>query len=145
MARSDVDKAPIFMVRTPTGLKPAGPFDAERLDSYAFGSTVEVSIKQRRSLPQLRLYWSVLAKAVDNLDGYPSAEALHEALKLHLGYVEPLLTVTGQKVWRPMSASFAKMSAEEFRVFFDRAVDVLATMLGCDPLELTTEARREVA
>ena len=146
MAKSDLDRAPIFMVRTRQGtLAPASSFDAERLDAIAIGAQVEVTIKQRRSSPQNRLYWSILSKVVDNIDGYQTSEALHEALKLHLGYTEKLQTITGQVVWRPMSTAFAAMDAQEYRVFFDRAMDVLASMLGVDPLSLLDEGREQVA
>ena len=98
MAKSDLDRAPIFMVRTRQGtLAPASSFDAERLDAIAIGAQVEVTIKQRRSSPQNRLYWSILSKVVDNIDGYQTSEALHEALKLHLGYTEKLQTITGHR------------------------------------------------
>lgn len=141
MAKSDIDKAPILMVRTRNGyLAPVGPFDAERLDRVQAGATVEVTIRQRRSVPQLRLYWAVLGKCVENLDGYPSSEHLHEALKLHLGYTSPIKRVTGETVWLPDSAAFAAMDAAEFKVFMDRAFDVLATMLGVDPMTLAREA-----
>lgn len=146
MAKSDLDRAPIFMVRTRQGtLAPASSFDAERLDAIAIGAQVEVTIKQRRSSPQNRLYWSILSKVVENIEGYPTSDTLHDALKLHLGYTETFKTITGKVEWRPISTAFAKMDAQEYRVFFDRAMDVLASMLGVDPLSLLDEGREQVA
>jgi hypothetical protein len=141
MARTDTDRAPILCTRTRQGLlAPASAFDAERLERIATGSTVEVTIRQRRSLPQLRLYWAVLGKCVENMDGYPSSEHLHDALKLHLGYTSPIKRVTGETVWIPNSTAFSAMDAAEFKVFFDRAMETLAMMLGVDPLTLAREA-----
>lgn len=145
MTKPDIEKAPIFMVRGPRGLSPATPFDAERLDKIAWGATVEVTIKQRRSNPQNRLYWSVVSKAAENLDGFPTAEHLHEALKEHLGFVEPYTTIGGKLAWRPQSAAFAAMDGAEFKAFMDRAFAVLAAMLGCDPVSLIEEAKGDVA
>ena len=45
MARTDADRAPVMMRRTPRGLEPLSGFDAERLDRVAIGSVVEVGIK----------------------------------------------------------------------------------------------------
>jgi hypothetical protein len=140
---SDTDRAPVMMRRTSRGLEPVAAFDLERLDRYSFGSDLEVRIMQRRSLPQHRLYWAMLARVVENTDQWPSAEHLHEAIKYHLGYTQPLRTVDGRTVWRPDSTAFASMDAAEFRVFFDRAVEVISEVVlpGVDPIALVSEAR----
>lgn len=136
--RSDLDRAPILLRRTPRGLAPVAAFDAERLDRYAIGADVEVSIKQRRSLPQQRMYWSILARVVENTNEWPTSEHLHDAMKLHLGYSQPLRTVDGRTIWLADSTAFASMDAAEFKVFFDRAMDLIATEIlpGVDPMSL---------
>lgn len=138
---SDTDRAPVMMRRTPQGLCPAAPFDLERLDRYGIGATVEVRIMQRRSLPQQRLYWSILACVVENTDEWPTSEHLHEALKLHLGYTQPLRTIDGRTTWRADSTAFAAMDAAEFRAFFDRAMGLISSEIlpGVDPLTLAKE------
>ena len=145
MARTDADRAPVMMRRTQRGLEPLSGFDAERLDSVAIGSVVEVGIKQRRSTQQNRLYWSILSKVVENVDGYPTSERLHDALKLHLGYSIKIKSVTGHDIWLPDSTAFSKMDGVEFKFFFDRALAVLADLIGCDPMTLVNEAQKEVA
>ena len=145
MAQTDIDRAPVMMRRTVRGLEPLAPFDAERLDQVAIGAVVEVAIKKKRSSPQNRLYWSILAKVVENVEGYPNSERLHEALKLHLGYVRKIKSVTGGEHWLPDSTAFSKMDGVEFKVFFDRALDVLTELVGCDPITLVSEAQKEVA
>ena len=144
--RTDAERAPILMRRTRGGLSPVAAFDAERLERYGIGADVEVTIKQRRSLPQMRLYWSMLARVVENTDGWPTSEHLHEALKQHLGYTQPLKTVDGRTVWIADSIAFAKMDAAEFRVFFDRAVETIATAIlpGVDPFLLVKAAEETV-
>lgn len=135
---SDTERAPIMMRRTAHGLFPVAAYDLERLDRYSIGATVEVRIMQRRSLPQQRLYWSILARVVENTDQWPSSEHLHEALKLHLGYTQPLRTVDGRTTWRPDSTAFAAMDAAEFKVFFDRSMELISTVIlpGIDPVSL---------
>jgi len=140
---TDTERAPVMMRRTSRGLEPVASFDLERLDRYSFGTDLEVRIMQRRSLPQQRLYWAMLTRVVDNADGWPSAEHLHEAIKLHLGYSEPLRTIDGRIAWRAESTAFSKMDGSEFRVFFDRAVEVISTVIlpGVDPIALVEEGR----
>lgn len=136
--RSDTDRAPIMMRRTPRGLSPVAAFDAERLDRYAIGADLEVSIKQRRSLPQQRLYWAVLGRVVENVDGWPTSDHLHDAIKLHLGYTQKLKTVDGRVIWMADSTAFASMDGAEFKIFMDRAFDLISTDIlpGVDPLTL---------
>lgn len=145
MARSDADRAPVLLRRTRHGLSPVSSFDAERVEQIAMGQTVEVAIKQRRSSQHQRLYWAVLGKVVENVEGYPTSERLHDALKLALGYTTPIRQVTGETVWLPDSTAFARMEQAEFKVFTDRAFRLLADMLGCDPLALVNEAKEAVA
>lgn len=145
MARTDADRAPVMMRRTQRGLEPLSGFDAERLDRVAIGSVVEVAIKQKRSTQQNRLYWSILSKVVENVDGYPTSERLHDALKLHLGYSIKIKSVNGHDIWLPDSTAFSKMDGVEFKFFFDRALAVLADLIGCDPMTLVNEAQKEVA
>jgi len=145
MARTDADRAPVLMRRTQRGLEPLSGLDPERLDREANGSVVDVAIKQKRSTQQNRLYWSILSKVVENVDGYPTSERLHDALKLHLGYSIKIKSVTGHDIWLPDSTAFSKMDGVEFKFFFDRALAVLADLIGCDPMTLVNEAQKEVA
>lgn len=137
---TDTERAPVMMRRVRGGLSPVSSFDAERLDRYGIGVDLEVRIMQRRSIPQQRLYWAMLGRVVENTDDWPTSEHLHEALKLHLGYTTPMKTVDGRTVWRPDSTAFASMDGAEFKVFFDRAVETIATHIlpGVDPIALVT-------
>lgn len=139
--KTDAERAPIFMRKCRGGLFPASAFDAERLDLCAPGVDIEVTMKQRRSLPQMRLYWGMLARVVENTDGWATSEHLHEAIKLHLGYTRPVKTIDGRPAWMADSIAFANMDAAEFRVFFDRAAEAIATFIlpGVDPLALVKE------
>lgn len=133
--KSDRERAPITMRRTKAALVPVGPFDDEMLEQYPDGAIVEVSIKRRRSNPQNALYWATLAKVVAATDAYPSAESLHEAIKMALGYTMPVKTFDGKLMYLPDSTAFARMDAVQFKEFFERAMELLAKLTGSDPLE----------
>lgn len=58
---------------------------------YPLGADVEVQIYQKRSLEHSRLYWAVLHACVDNSENkYGTAEDLHSALKVALGYTHKI-------------------------------------------------------
>lgn len=143
--KSDVDRSPILMHRVRGGLSPVTSYDAERLDGYALGTDLEISIKQRRSLPQLRLYWVTLQGVVDATGDYPSAEALHEALKLALGCVRLMKRWDGEILTVPDSTAFAAMDGEQFKKFFDAAMAAIAERYGFDPLAELSHTRGEAA
>lgn len=135
MTNTDRERAPIMLRRVRSGLTPVTAFDAEMLDSISMGSDVEVRIKQRRSLPQLRLYWSVLHKVIGATDAYPTAERLHDALKMATGHTVPVRRLDGTLVHIPDSVAFSKMSQGEFQVYFNKAMQLLTELIGVDPLE----------
>lgn len=63
------------------------PWGEEMMMHYPLGADVEVHIFQRRSLEHTRLYWAVLHACVDNSENkYGTAEDLHSAIKIALGY-----------------------------------------------------------
>lgn len=134
MARSDIDKAAVLMVRTPTGLKPAGPFDAERLDQFANGATVEVSIKQRRSGPNHRHFFATLGRLVESgAVPFNSTDELLDALKFSCGLTELRKAVGGAPYFVPASISFAAKDEPAFRAFKEQAFNLIATHYGVDP------------
>ena len=138
--KTDREKIPLVLRRTDRGLEPRSRQAVDLLAQYAVHSDVEVSIKKRRSLPQLRLYWAMLQNVVAATGAWPTAEHLHDALKLDLGYVTPVKSMDGKLVMVPDSAAMAKMDSAQFRAFFDAAAARLAEAYGFDPLAQTEEA-----
>lgn len=128
------------MKRTRHGLEPVTAHDADMLAEYALGSDCEVSIKKRRSLPQLRLYWSTLHNVVAATGSHPSAEHLHDAIKMDLGYTTPIKRLNGTIEYVPDSVAFGKMDAAQFKAFFDAAMKQLAEVYGIDPLAIERAA-----
>lgn len=138
--KPDRERMPLILRRTERGLEPRSQLARDALAQYALHSDVEISVKKRRSLPQLRLYWAMLQNVVAATDGWASAEHLHDALKLDLGYVTPIRTMDGKTALIPDSVALAKMDSAQFKRFFDAAAARLAEICGFDPLEETQEA-----
>lgn len=138
--KTDREKIPLVLRRTERGLEPRSRQASDLLAQYAVHSDVEVSVKKRRSLPQLRLYWAMLQTVVSATDAWPTAEHLHDALKLDLGYVTPIKSMDGRLVMIPDSAAMAKMDSAQFKAFFDAAAARLAEVCGFDPVAETQEA-----
>lgn len=103
------------------------------MERLAMGSDVEVTVKTRRSHPQLRLYWVGLQNLVDATECAPTAEIMHERVKFELGYVEIMHRLDGSKVYAVKSAAFSEMDGQEFKVFFDRARKLVLETYGVDP------------
>lgn len=140
--RKDIERAPLVMMRTRNGLAPVSAYDAELLDRYAVGSTIEITTKQRRSLPQLRTYFAMLAYVNKATEAYPTVENLNEALKMHLGYVTTVRRFDGEEVTMADSIAFAAMDQAAFKVFFDQAVKALTEKFHFDPLGFLDKERQ---
>lgn len=78
----------VLMVNGSRALFPAAPWVDEALMQYAIGARVtSKEIRQDRSKPHHNLYWGVLSLCVENSENkYGSAEDLHGAIKVALGY-----------------------------------------------------------
>lgn len=134
MAKKDMERAPIICRKTQSGLSPVSAFEQELLDRYPVGAELEISIKQRRSLPQLKTYFKMLSYVNEATELYPTVEHMHEALKLYLGYVTEIQTIDGKIAIMADSAAFAAMDGAAFTVFMDQAKRALAEKVGFDPM-----------
>lgn len=132
------DKPPAPIVRLSGGrLVAASAYDAELIEANANGTEFDLIARTKRSNPQNALYWRTLAAICEATGRWERPEALHMALKVQLGYVEPLMGLDGKiKGMVPDSTSFAAMTHADFRVFFDRAMAALAEATGIDPLTI---------
>ena len=134
MAGRNKPPAPMAVLAR-NGLAPATSWDAETLAQFPPGTEFDLVCRTRRSLPQHRTYWRALSKAVDATGRWPSPEALHTALKVNCGRVEPIMDLKGRIVgMRPDSTAFDAMTQAEFRTYFDAAMSALSEALGYDAL-----------
>lgn len=118
-------------------LIPAGPYEAEVLDTYRPGSKLTITLHQKRSLPLLKKYWAVMRDVVDQCKTpWNSPDEASDAIKLALGVTDIGKTVKGQWFIRPGSIAFTSMDEAAFREYFEKAMAILAEVTGIDPAEL---------
>ena len=130
------DKAPSPIVRrTAKGFQPVSAYDAEILMADPVGTEYDLVKRSRRSLPQHRLYWQALTMVVRATGKWPTPEHLHHELKLACGYRMTVVDwETGEISQAVDSTSFDAMTHDEFKAYFDKAMEKLAEHVGFDPL-----------
>ena len=130
------EKAPPPIVRKgPKGLHGVTSWDAEQIMADAPGTEYDLVKRTRRSLPQHRLYWQVLSQVVRATGKWPTAEHLHHELKLVCGYRMTIVDwATGEVSTAVDSTAFDAMNQDEFKTYFDTAMQKLAEHIGQDPL-----------
>lgn len=143
--KTDRERAPIILKRTPRGLEPNSKLAHDLLSKYDLGSLVEVTVKQRRSSTQNAAYWTMLERVVDATGAFPTSDALHNALKMDLGYTTPVKKLSGEIIFVPDSTAFGKMDAPAFRAFFEAAQKRIAEVFQIDVAELRESDTREAA
>ena len=130
------EKPPVPIVRKAGGrLSPASAWDAEELDAFPDGMTFDLVARGKRTIPLHATYWKALTLAVAATGRWQSREALHTALKVQQGLVEPLYGMDGKVIGMiPHSTAFAAMDQAEFKAYFDRAMSALSDAVGYDAL-----------
>ena len=124
---------PVYaFIRQGNALLPELEMDSRALEGIANGQRVRVEIKEFRSAPRLRAYWAMLHEVVAATECAPSAERLHEAMKLELGIVD-LVKVGTMTVAIPGSIAFDKMDEPEMVEWFRIAERFLAEKYGYEP------------
>lgn len=137
------DKTPPPMVQlTKQGLRPVDQEDAARIASDDRGTQYDLIKRTKRRSKQLRTYWKALHLVVQGDDRWPTAEHLHDALKLSCGYVRQALNLeTAEIVEIIDSIAFDKMTQPEFQQYMDKAMKLLAETVGYDPLQFLHEGQ----
>ena len=76
---------------------------------------------------------------------YSTEDALHKSLLVACGVVEPVITLTGEIIFVPSSTAFEAMPEEEFKIYFDKAMELISTTVipDLDLDELMKEARSQ--
>lgn len=116
-------------------ITPACGLDAEELAAFPDGTEFDMVARTKRSHPQLKTYWKALAVVVEATGRWGSREALHTALKVKLGYVEPIYDLQGKIVgMKPDSTALNSMTHRDFCQYMNRAMAELAEAVGFDPL-----------
>lgn len=134
MAQRDKPPAPIVR-KTPRGLSPVTGWDADLILADPPGTDYDLVKRSKRSNPQNSLYWVTLGNVCRATGKWPTAAHLHHELKLVCGFKMTVVDwETGEVSQAVDSTAFDAMSADEFRVYFDAAMEKLAEHIGFDPL-----------
>lgn len=125
------DKPNIRMCRSRGGLIPLEDVDREQIDALAWNQPIEVTVKQRRSLPSHRHFYSVLGNIVrSGATPFQTTDALLDALKVTLGVCELRKTLDGRTFYVPGSISFAAKDEAAFSVFKEGCFRLLSEHYG---------------
>lgn len=132
MAKSE--QPAIYVMRRGNQLIPEMSMDSELIQRFAPGERIKITLHTGRSPAKLRFWWAFLHQVVAATECCPTAEALHETVKLMCGYTTPVL-VKGMTVMVPRSISFSSMTEEEFSKFLTDGLRFIAEHYGVTPEE----------
>lgn len=103
-------------------LVPATPYDAERCQRFKAGQRLKADkLVKPRSIKAQGMYWACLSQFVEATECVPTAEHLHNLIKMKTGYVTPAVMPDGSLYWIPDSTAFDKMGQAEFNDFVSKA------------------------
>lgn len=115
--------------------------DPKHITDRWFPGCVRVDVRRRRSTIHNAKYWAELAEVVaSGATPHPTSEHLHVAIKMELGYVEPVIRLDGTIEFRPDSTNFESMDQSDFNVFYMKAVDLIQTYYGIDMSKIARAA-----
>lgn len=131
----------IYVRRKGNSLHPCSTADEEAMLGYAEGKDLSCTLTRPRSTRQHRFFWALLQKICHNHEVYNRPEQLLLWLKIRLGYVEEVRFHGDQTWWVAKSISFNSMGQDQFRKFFDSALDCIVTEVipGLDAKHLVQE------
>lgn len=136
MTKPAKESPPIYVMRRGLTLVPEMLMDADAIERMPANERIKVDLRTGRQPKRLRYYWKLLGKLVKATDCAPSAEALHEVVKLELGYVIHVRISGGIKAAIPGSIAFDRMTESEFTEFLDRAVEWIGMTYGVTAEEI---------
>ena len=127
---------PVYVTRRGDSLIPEFEQDADWIRRQPHGVRIKVRLHTGRSPAKLGFYWQMLSKLVKATDCAPNAEAVHEVIKLELGYATPVRLKNGMTVLVPGSIAFHKMDEAMFDEFLQQALQWIAQNYGVTSDEL---------
>ena len=119
----------IVMTKQGHSLVPSTAVDSDLFDKIEAGRDVAVTVIQSRNLQQHKLAWALVNLCYQHQDFYSTPERLMDAIKLAVGHTEEIINLDGKVSYKPSSISFEKLSQPEFRMFFDRMLDVIISRI----------------
>jgi hypothetical protein len=137
-------KSQWVLVRKEKGvLVPHAPHDDAMFERMQEDVVYRCQFARPRSGARHRLYRVILRIVVENTHLFATEDALHKTLLVSCGVVEPVITIEGEIIMYPSSTAFDAMKEEEFKAYFDAAMELITTRIipGMDLEDLLREAR----
>jgi hypothetical protein len=132
MSKKASENPPCYVIRDGDRLIGEMEMDRETIRQFPAGQRIRVELRTGRVPSRLRFWWAFLHEVVSATECCPTAEALHETVKLMCGYTTPVL-VKGMTVMVPRSISFASMTEEEFTKFLADGLRFIGDHYGVTP------------
>ncbi len=137
----------LYMVNTLGALRPHLDQDTEVWGhmKIAEQELVKVQISRPQNYKFRCKFFVMLKIILSNQESYKSTNDLLDVCKLAIGHVRVIQTLQGE-IRVPKSISYAKMTAPEFDVFYNKAVDwMLSTVIpGLQRQHLDAEVEAEL-
>lgn len=132
---------PITMRREGYRLVPCSLTDEDALRDLPEGRDLTVTVTRSRRPKHHRFFMALLKKVCENHETYKRPEQLLLWLKIRLGYVEEVRFHDDKIWWVAKSVSFHAMGQDDFKQFFDAALDVIVSEVipGLDQYQLLQE------
>lgn len=116
------------------------PFDEEaqkKFDKWKADSLVECEPKQPRNYEHHKKFFALVDLVYKSTEEFTNSHECLEWFKIKCGVYK---TIKVGETYYPItgSISFAKMSQDDFNIFYDRAIDSALTIIPIDKEELAT-------
>lgn len=131
--------AEVLLRRRGLTLVPADGLAERELERLPMGRDIRCTLIVPRSIVHNRLYFACLTRVAENLDQAVTKDALHEWLKLKLGYATPIALRSGAVEWVPDSTAFDRMDQAAFNEYSARAFAMIKVGFGIDPEDIKRE------
>ena len=95
------------------------------LRGFAPGELFTGRFARKRSLKQLRLWWSLMT-VLTEASIFPTKDAASDAVKISIGFVDTIIMPgSGQAFFTPRSIAFESLAQSEFNPVFQAALDAI--------------------
>lgn len=136
-----------FLVAKHLGsLRPVDQAGEDALRKIGLGEMVEIELRRPRNIKHHRKYWALVTLVWEQLDHdkWPTAEELHEAIKIRVGLRKRIQLPRGEVGYIAGSIAFHRMSEDEFEAFYGRVCDLIAKAVlpGISTDELKAEVEQ---
>lgn len=125
-----------LVVNTPRGLVPCGDDDYDEKRKLKVGATYSVEIRVARNVEFHRKYFALISYAWEflneqEIEAFRTKDGFRKAVEIAAGHYEPQFDLaTRSYVHVPKSISFSSMDNAAFSDLYDRAKEVIFTLIG---------------